>query len=44
MQISQPNVVASALKPGADGGVVLRLYETSGKPVEIKTVKLALGK
>ena len=39
LEVSQPNVVASALMPGRDGSVMLRIYEASGKPatgVEIK--------
>jgi alpha-mannosidase len=39
LDISAPNVVASALMPGADGSVMLRVYEAAGKPansVEIK--------
>jgi alpha-mannosidase len=39
LDVSQPNVVASALMPGRDGSVMLRIYEASGKPangVEIK--------
>jgi alpha-mannosidase len=39
LEISSPNGVASALMPGHDGSVMLRIYEASGKPangVEIK--------
>jgi alpha-mannosidase len=39
LDISAPNVVASALMPGRDGSVMLRIYEASGRPangVEIK--------
>jgi len=39
LEISQPNIVASALMPGRDGSVMLRVYEASGKPangVEVK--------
>ena len=39
LEISQPNIVASALMPGRDGSVMLRIYEASGKPangVEVK--------
>ncbi len=42
MQISHPNVVASALKPGADGGVILRLYEARGEPVEGVSITFAV--
>lgn len=34
LEISQPNVVVSALKPGEKGGTVLRVYEAAGKPAE----------
>jgi alpha-mannosidase len=40
LDVSQPNVVASALMPGRDGSVMLRIYEAAGKPangVEIKS-------
>jgi alpha-mannosidase len=39
LEISPPNVVASALLPGRDGSVMLRVYEASGRPangVEVK--------
>ena len=39
LEISSPQIVASALMPGRDGSVMLRIYEASGKPangVEIK--------
>jgi alpha-mannosidase len=39
LEISPSNIVASALMPGRDGSVMLRIYEASGKPangVEIK--------
>ena len=29
--VSAPNVVVSALKPGPDGSAILRVYEASGK-------------
>jgi alpha-mannosidase len=32
VQVSSDDVVTSALKPGKDGTVVLRLYEAAGKP------------
>jgi alpha-mannosidase len=38
LEISHPNVVVSALKPGENGGVVLRLYEAEGKPA--RTVRI----
>jgi alpha-mannosidase len=31
LEVSKPNVVISALKPGNDGSVILRLYEAAGK-------------
>lgn len=34
LEVSHPNVVVSALKPGRNGGVILRVYEASGKPTE----------
>jgi alpha-mannosidase len=39
LEISPPNVVASALMPGRDGSLMLRIYEATGRPangVEIK--------
>jgi alpha-mannosidase len=38
---SHPNVVLSAVKPGAGGSVVLRIYEATGKASP--AVKIALG-
>jgi alpha-mannosidase len=32
LEVSNENVVTSALKPGKDGTVVLRVYEAAGKP------------
>ncbi|MDO9591849.1 MAG: glycosyl hydrolase-related protein, partial [Erysipelotrichaceae bacterium] len=34
LDITCPNVVVSTLKPGEDGGVVLRIYETTGQPAD----------
>jgi alpha-mannosidase len=31
LEVSEPNVVVSALKPGQEGSVILRVYEASGK-------------
>jgi alpha-mannosidase len=31
LEVSAPNVNLSALKPGRDGGVILRVYETAGR-------------
>jgi alpha-mannosidase len=39
LEISQPNIVASALMPGRDGSVMLRIYEASGKPAKGVEVK-----
>jgi alpha-mannosidase len=39
LETSQTNVVLSALKPSKDGSVVLRVYETAGKPVHAASVK-----
>jgi alpha-mannosidase len=39
LEISSPNVVASALMPSRDGAVMLRIYEATGRPtngVEIR--------
>lgn len=40
LDISCPNVVVSALKPGEDGGAVLRVYETTGEPAAGVKIKL----
>jgi alpha-mannosidase len=32
LEVSSPNVVVSALKPGRDGTTVLRVYEATGRP------------
>ena len=32
LEVSSPNVVVSALKPGRDGTAVLRVYEATGRP------------
>jgi alpha-mannosidase len=39
LQVSRPNVVVSALKPGPDGTVVLRVYEAGGVPTKGVNVK-----
>jgi alpha-mannosidase len=41
LEVSPPNVVVSALKPGRDGTTVLRVYEATGRPVA--HVKIAFG-
>jgi alpha-mannosidase len=40
LEISAPNVVASALMPGREGSVMLRIYEASGKPANGVEIKL----
>jgi alpha-mannosidase len=40
VEISAPDVVASALMPGRDGAVMLRIYEASGKPSSGVAIKL----
>ncbi len=40
LEVSPANVVLSALKPGADGAAVLRIYEAAGRPAEAK-IRLA---
>jgi alpha-mannosidase len=40
LEVSNPNVVVSALKPGQDGQTYLRVYEASGQPAPGLTVKL----
>ncbi len=32
LEVSSPNVVVSALKPGRDGTAILRVYEATGRP------------
>jgi alpha-mannosidase len=39
LNVSAPNVVASALMAGPDGSVTLRVYEASGKPVTRAEIK-----
>jgi alpha-mannosidase len=43
LEVSDPNVVVSALKPSRDGKSVLRVYEASGRPARGVRVKLATG-
>jgi alpha-mannosidase len=40
LEISSPNVVASALMPGRDGSVMLRIYEATGRPANGVEIKL----
>jgi alpha-mannosidase len=43
LNVSDPNVVVSALKPGRNGTSVFRVYEASGKPAKAVRVRLATG-
>ncbi|MGA8100771.1 MAG: glycoside hydrolase family 38 C-terminal domain-containing protein [Candidatus Acidiferrales bacterium] len=40
LDVSQPNVIVSALKPGPGGSVILRVYEASGRPSSGVRIKL----
>jgi alpha-mannosidase len=40
LDVSQPNVIVSALKPGPGGSVMLRVYEASGRPSSGVRIKL----
>jgi alpha-mannosidase len=40
LEVSSPNVVVSALKPGRGGTAILRVYETTGRPASRVIVKL----
>ncbi len=40
LEVSQPDVVVSALKPGRDGSAVLRVYEAAGRPSTGIKIKL----
>ena len=42
VEVSHPDVVVSALKPGADGGVILRLYEATGRKADAVNIVSAL--
>jgi len=39
LEVSKPNAVITALKPGKDGTTILRLYEASGEATQGVTVK-----
>jgi len=41
LEVSQPNVVVSTLKPGREGSAVLRVYEASGQSTPGVRIKLA---
>jgi alpha-mannosidase len=43
LNVSQRNVVVSALKPGRGGSVVLRVYEAAGRPSSGVKIKLNAG-
>jgi alpha-mannosidase len=43
VEVSQPNVVVSALKPGRGGGIILRVYEAAGRPSSSIKIKLNAG-
>jgi alpha-mannosidase len=38
-EVSQPNVVTTALKPGRDGHLILRVYEASGKSTAVVKIR-----
>ncbi len=40
LEVSDSNVVVSALKPARDGDAVLRLYEAAGQPAAVVRIKL----
>lgn len=40
LEISHPNVIVSAMKPGSDGSAVLRLYEAAGQQTEGVRIRL----
>jgi len=39
LEVSKPNVVITALKPGSDGSTILRLYEATGKATPGVTIR-----
>jgi alpha-mannosidase len=43
LDVSNPNLVISALKPGRDGGLILRLYEATGAAASNVRIKLSPG-
>ena len=43
LEVSHPSVVVSALKPGRDGSLVLRLYEATGAAANGARVKVSAG-
>ena len=43
LEISPSNVVLSTLKPGENGGAVLRVYEATGRPTKDVKIRLTEG-
>lgn len=43
VEVSQPNVVVSTLKPGRDGSGVLRVYEAAGQPTKGVKIRVEAG-
>jgi alpha-mannosidase len=43
LEVSAPNLVVSALKPGRAGNLILRLYEATGAATSGVRVKLSAG-
>ncbi len=43
LEVSEPNVVVAALKPGPGGKTILRVYEAEGKTTPAIRIKLAAG-
>ena len=43
LDVSNPNLVISTLKPGRDGGLILRLYEATGAAASNVRIKLSPG-
>jgi alpha-mannosidase len=43
LEISQPSVAVTSLKPSRDGGVVLRVYEASGQQLPEVKIKMHAG-
>ena len=42
LEISSPDILVSAMKPGEHGGIVLRMYEAAGRPAEGVTLRLSV--
>ena len=41
LEVSHPNVVVSAMKPGRGGATILRVFEATGRPTSAVRIKLA---